>query len=99
MPAVARVTNEGVIDVAGTGAITTGETSVTANGLAVAVIGSVIAAHSSGPNSHPASTVTGGSATVKAGGIAVARIGDTTSDVGAPTLVNIVGPVSDVTVG
>lgn len=60
-------------DVAG-GVIVNGATTVTANGLPIAQLGSVVAGHGIGP--HAGSVIAVGSATVYAEGIPIARLGD-----------------------
>ena len=71
MPFVARMG-----DIAG-GVIANGATTVTANGIPVAQLGSAVAGHGIGP--HAGSVIIVGSATVYAEGIPVARLGDAAS--------------------
>lgn len=63
-------------DIAG-GVIVNGATTVTANGVPVAQLGSVVAGHGIGP--HAGAVIVVGSATVYAEGIPVARLGDAAS--------------------
>lgn len=67
MPGVARLG-----DVVGGGTIANGVATVTAGGIPVATIGSVVTPH----GKHPTATIANGSPTVFAGGVAVARLGD-----------------------
>ena len=63
-------------DVAG-GAIINGATSVTANGIPLAQLGSIVSPHGKSP--HSGNVITNGSNTVTAEGIPVARLGDIAS--------------------
>jgi uncharacterized Zn-binding protein involved in type VI secretion len=60
-------------DIAG-GPIINGATTVTANGIPVAQLGSVVSPHGKAPHSN--SVIIAGSATVLAEGIPIARLGD-----------------------
>lgn len=71
MPFVARIG-----DIAG-GAIINGATTVTANGVPLAQLGSTVAGHGVGP--HAGSVIVNGANTVTAEGIPVARLGDVAS--------------------
>ena len=75
-------------DVAG-GAIINGANTVTANGIPVAQLGSVVTPHGKPP--HSASVIAVGSSTVFAEGIPVARLGDaaTCGDVIANASTNV----------
>jgi len=63
-------------DVAG-GAIINGANTVTANGIPIAQLGSVVAPHGESP--HSGNVITNGSDSVTAEGIPVARLGDIAS--------------------
>lgn len=63
-------------DIAG-GAIINGATTVTANGLPVAQLGSAVTPH--GPAPHSGNVIVVGSNTVLAEGIPIARLGDAAS--------------------
>ena len=71
MPFVARIG-----DVAG-GTIINGATTVTANGIPLAQLGSAVAPHGKSP--HSGNVITNGSNSVTAEGIPVARLGDIAS--------------------
>jgi uncharacterized Zn-binding protein involved in type VI secretion len=72
MPFVARLG-----DIVGGGAIVNGSNTVTANGIPVAQLGSVVSGHGIGP--HAASVIAVASPTVFANGIPIARLGDIAS--------------------
>ena len=82
MPAVA-ISPGTVVDTAGTGAITASNITVKSLGQNILVVGDVVAAHSSGGNTHPATTITSGSATVKINGKPVAYSGSVAGCAGA----------------
>jgi len=71
MPYVARIG-----DIAG-GAIITGANTVTANGIPVAQLGSVVSPHGKAP--HSGNVIVNGSKSVTAEGIPIARFGDVAS--------------------
>tara|TARA_Y100000389_G_C17468498_1_gene527999 strand:- start:5855 stop:6142 length:288 start_codon:yes stop_codon:yes gene_type:complete len=82
MPAVAIAPGT-VVDTAGTGAITASNVTVKSLGKSILVVGDVVAAHTAGATTHPATTISTGSATVKINGKPVAYSGSVAGCAGA----------------
>jgi len=66
-----------VVDVAGTGAITPGQTAVISGGVPILMVGDVVAEHTAGGTTHPANTITLGSTSVFIGVLGIAYNGST----------------------
>ncbi|MBB38075.1 MAG: hypothetical protein CL515_03895 [Actinobacteria bacterium] len=84
MPSIA-VSPGTVVDTAGTGAITPAFAKYTAGGVPILAIGDVVAAHSSGGNTHPATAITTGSVKCTIGGKGIAFSGSVAGCAGPVT--------------